>query len=66
MKIGREIKAVNSLWTPTRILTVTGQKATQLGGWVAGCPVSSSSSKQSWLQSEGEQPLEWVSGCLFS
>lgn len=58
MKIGREIKAANSLWTPTRILTVTGQKVTQLGWWVAGCPGSSPSSKQSWLQSEGEQALE--------
>lgn len=57
MKIRREVKAVNSLWTPTQILTVTGQ-VTQLGGWEAGCPGSSCSSKQSWVQSEGEEPLE--------
>ena len=58
MKIGREIKAVTSPWTPTRILTVTGQKVTQLGWWPAACPGPSPSSKQSWLRSEGEQALE--------
>ena len=36
---------------------ITGQ-VTQLGGWEAGCPGSSCSSKQSWVQSEGEEPLE--------